>query len=96
MVSAAPWAVEPGFFLGSGWNHTYPLSVTHFDSFYDATATVGVGRGCWHYVYTVDVSGYKLTSKNILCCFSLIGVPGASTNQYLFNLMCLVLASDQS
>lgn len=94
-----PWAVEPGFFLGSGWNHTYPLSVTHFDSFYDATATVGVGRGCWHYVYTVDVSGYKLTSKNILCCFSLIGVPGASTNQYLFNFdvlsSCVGINPDQ-
>lgn len=30
-----PWAVDPAFFLGPGWSHTYPLSVISTDSFYE-------------------------------------------------------------
>lgn len=85
-----PWAIDPAFFLGPGWTHTYPLSVISFDSFYDSTTTVGIGRGCWHYVYTVDVSGYDLSSYNITCALSVIGVPKSSApTQYQFKFSVL-------
>lgn len=85
-----PWAIDPGFFLGTGWSHTYPLSVISIDSFYDATTTVGIGRGCWHYVYTVDVSGYDLSSSFLFCTLSVIGVPSSSSpSQYQFKFSVL-------
>ena len=85
-----PWAIDPAFFLGPGWTHTYPLSVISTDSFYDATTTVGIGRGCWHYVYTVDVSGYDLSSYNIMCALSVIGDPNPSIpTQYRFKFTVL-------
>lgn len=85
------FGVEPAFFVGSGWSHTSPLTVISSDSFYDASSSpFPYGRGCYHLVYTVDVSGFDLSSYNILCVFSLIGVmenSSSTSRRFGFHLL---------
>lgn len=84
------YATEPSFFLGSSYTHTYPLEIINFESYYDSATSVGYGRGSWHLVYTVDVSGYKLDSYDLMCCFSLFGVlQSGTTNTYGFHFRLL-------
>ena len=84
------YATEPSFFLGSSYTHTFPLDIISFNSYYDSATSIGYGRGSWHLIYTVDVSGYKLDSYNLMCCFSLLGVlKSGTTNTYGFHFNCL-------
>ncbi len=84
------YATEPSFFLGSSYTHTFPLDIINFNSYYDSATSIGYGRGSWHLVYTVDVSGYKLDSYDLMCCFSLLGVlKSGTTNTYGFHFNCL-------
>ena len=84
------YATEPSFFLGSSYTHTFPLDIIGFNSYYDSATSIGYGRGSWHLVYTVDVSGYKLDTYDLICCFSLLGVlKSGTTNTYGFHFNCL-------
>lgn len=84
------YATEPSFFLGSSYTHTFPLDIINFNSYYDSATSIGYGRGSWHLVYTVDVSGYKLDTYDLICCFSLLGVlKSGTTNTYGFHFNCL-------
>lgn len=84
------YATEPSFFLGSSYTHTFPLDIISFNSYYDSATSIGYGRGSWHLIYTVDVSGYKLDSYDLMCCFSLLGVlKSGTTNTYGFHFNCL-------
>ena len=84
------YATEPSFFLGSSYTHTFPLDIIGFNSYYDSATSIGYGRGSWHLIYTVDVSGYKLDSYDLMCCFSLLGVlKSGTTNTYGFHFNCL-------
>ena len=84
------YSTSPSFFLGSSNTHTYPLDIINIDSYYDSVTQIGYGRGSWHLVYTVDVSGFKLDSYDLMCCFSLFGVLKAgTTNTYGFHFSCL-------
>ena len=51
------YATEPSFFLGSSYTHTFPLDIIGFNSYYDSATSIGYGRGSWHLIYTVDISG---------------------------------------
>lgn len=84
------FATAPSFFLGSSGTHTFPLDIINVDSYYDAGTSIGYGRGSWHLIYTVDVSGYKLDSYDLMCCFSLLGVLNPSnSNQFGCHYSCL-------
>lgn len=84
------YATEPSFFLGSSYTHTFPLDIISFNSYYDSATSIGYGRGSWHLIYTVDISGYKLDSYDLMCCFSLLGVlKSGTTNTYGFHFNCL-------
>ena len=84
------YATEPSFFLGSSYTHTFPLDIIGFNSYYDSATSIGYGRGSWHLIYTVDISGYKLDSYDLMCCFSLLGVlKSGTTNTYGFHFNCL-------
>ena len=76
--------------MGSSYTHTFPLDIISFNSYYDSATSIGYGRGSWHLIYTVDVSGYKLDSYDLMCCFSLLGVlKSGTTNTYGFHFNCL-------
>lgn len=84
------YATPPSFFLGSSFTHTYPLDIINIDSYYDAATQIGYGRGSWHMVYTVDVSGYKLDSYDVMCDFTLFGVQSPDNpSKYGFHYNCL-------
>lgn len=84
------YATPPSFFLGSSFAHTYPLDIINVDSYYDAATQIGYGRGSWHMVYTVDVSGYKLDSYDVMCDFTLFGVQSPDDpSRYGFHYSCL-------
>lgn len=84
------YATPPSFFLGSSFTHTYPLDIINIDSYYDAATQIGYGRGSWHMVYTVDVSGYKLDSYDVMCDFTLFGVQSPDNpSKYGFHYDCL-------
>lgn len=86
----AAFATAPSFFLGSGGTHTYPLDIININSYYDAATKIGYGRGSWHMVYTVDVSGYKLDSYDVMCDFTLFGVQSPDNpGKYGFHYNCL-------
>ena len=42
----------------------------------------GLGRTCWHFVYTVDVSGCRLDQYQLYVPFTLYGVQDASNSSY--------------
>lgn len=84
------FATAPSFFLGSAGTHTYPLDIINIESYYDAATQIGYGRGSWHMVYTVDVSGYKLDTYDVMCDFTLFGVQSPDNHsKYGFHYSCL-------
>lgn len=78
-----PWATPPAFYLGKAGSHTYPLDIINVESWNDGTDTMGgMWRSCWHYVYTVDVSGYRLDQYQLYVPFTIYGVQDASNSSY--------------
>ena len=79
---------EPSFFLGPNSEHVYPLHVISVDSYEDPPRGLG-GSTAWHYIATVDVSGYKLDTLDLDVDFSIFGVRKGDTDTYLFGIEVL-------
>lgn len=88
-VTLYPFFEEPSFFLGVSAAHTYPLNIISVDSYNDPVRGLGSISSAWHYVVTVDVSGYKLDSLDIVCDFSVFGVKKGDTDSYSFGFELL-------
>ena len=79
---------EPSFFLGPNSEHVYPLHVISVDSYEDPPRGLG-GSTAWHYIATVDVSGYKLDTLDLDVDFSVFGVRKGDTDTYTFGIEVL-------
>lgn len=88
-VSVLPFFEEPSFFLGTSASHTYPLDIISVESYHDPVRGLGSVSSAWHYVVTVDVSGYKLDSLDIVCDFSIFGIKKGDTTSYSFGFELL-------
>ena len=72
-----PWSEDPAFYVGtssgSSPSTVAPLSIISSDEYYDSTTSIASYRGAYHFIYTVDVSGFDLLSYDIFCSIKLIG-----------------------
>ena len=73
--------------MEGGWRYAYATEPSFFlGSSYTHTFPLDIIG----FNYTVDVSGYKLDSYDLMCCFSLLGVlKSGTTNTYGFHFNCL-------
>lgn len=84
----SPWAHDPGFYIGtsSGTSPSIvsPLPIIASESYYDSATSVASFRGAYHFIYTVDVSGFDLSAYDIMCSIDLIGAKMGDTDRYGF------------
>lgn len=86
-----PALVEtPSFFVKDGPNGAanQPLTILHSEVYLDSTYQMGIGRHAYHFIYTVDISGYDFSIKSlplITMHFSINGYRvGSNSTDYYF------------
>lgn len=83
----------PSFFLVDGLSGGSNRSLPILDSqiYLDSTTNVGIGRRCYHYIYTVSLSGFDyslMSDPRVSCRFTQMGAKstvGSSTTSFLYN-----------
>lgn len=88
--SESALVAPPSFYIidGPDGAPVRTLNVIESSIFLDSDYIVGIGRHSYHYVYTVDISGYDLSLLSnplISCKFTERGYATGSPGEYLFN-----------